>query len=234
MSTTLTVKNEHTDPVVITPDDGSDPVTVDARSTAELAAAYLRGRSFQQLLEQGKVRFDDTASPTPEQYRLARQVLSPIVQRLGGSALSLLGQMNAGKQVLQADAEGYNRRWSLVRESLVQAEAAEKGTEFLAEGARHYLNTTPEEEAVEEVEEAIAELEGEDLDATGRTLAEWYAERRAKEDELKAAQANLEAVRLEQAELQRLIEALAEAAAAFQDTDPAQDIGTQLTAWWED
>jgi hypothetical protein len=233
MSTTLSVKNEHTDPVVITADDGSDPVSVGPGGEADLTAAYLRGEKFRELLREGKLRLVYTREPTAEQYRLARQVLPPILQRLGGPALSLFGLLTAGKEQLRADAESYNRRWALVRDTVGQAADAEKGTEFLFKGAEHFLNTALEEKAVSEVEEEIADLEGEDLAATGRTLAEWYADRRAKEDELKAAQARLEAAQIEQAQLRQLIEALEEAAAAFKEANPSEDIGAKVSAWWE-
>jgi hypothetical protein len=95
-----------------------------------------------------------------------------------------------------------------------------------------YLSVKPEEDAVAEVESDIADLEAEDLQATGRTLAEWYADRQALQGKLGQAKQALAAARAAVvAPLKDTTARLEAAAQAFAATDPAKDIGAKIAPW---
>ncbi len=230
MEATLRVRNEDAAPIRVESDGGSvEPVVIAPSADADLGGRLLSSRSFRTLLASGKVRFIETPSPTDAQYRLARQVMPLLLKKVGGPIVALADLLGTAKESLNGKRLDYNQRHAgavaVIQDGKDSAEAAD----HLYRGCNHFLNSKLEEAVVTGLEADITALEAEDLDVSGRSLQEWFAERDAKQEELQAAQAALEAAERQYVDpLAGLKQAVQEASTTFAAADPSTDVGAAL------
>lgn len=232
MSVQLKVKNEHTASVDIVPDNKTPKVTIAAGSEASLGPEHLTSKSLAVLMEEGKISFVKDPATTPEQFRMGRLMVGPLIKRLGQRRLTLHSQLKSNKKSLATARDSYNNNWTATEKTVQNAKASATPTARVLDAAKFYLTSKPEEDAIAQIQADIATLEAEDLSVTGRTLQEWYADRQAKQAELEAAQKDLAAVKTQVANpLKDLITGLETASVDFAAADPATDIGSKIAPW---
>lgn len=188
---TLPVHNETAADITIALDDGTETVTVPHAepATADLDAAHLRCRAFQEALIAGDLTFVDDAEPTAAQHQLGRAIFPALLHRYAGTFIGLHTSLGRAREHLARQREAYNRTWSAVEELLIEADASAAGVEALRGGAAHFLNAGLEEAAAAEIE---AELEAElaalmAADPPEWALPDWAAQYDAARARLAAA-----------------------------------------------
>lgn len=233
MPRSLRVKNESDALVTVQLDNQSAQLDIAADQEVDLAENFLLTRSFATLLEAGKLSFVLISSPNNEQYNLARRLLPRFLSQIGSPLIQLHSRAKTAVKTMQKHRDNYNKSWDAIEKVLEQGETNSQTADFLSQGVEHFLNTAPEEALVNQLKQEIADLEGEDLEETGRELAEWFAERNQKQKELEKAEARLAKAKQDyQQRYQTLIDKLKESADGLKTIDSSQDIGQKLDTSW--
>lgn len=229
----LRVKNESAAIVTLELDNQSESLDIAVGTEADLETKWLLTRSFLTFLQEGKLSFVRIESPNNEQYKLARQLMPRLLSKIGSSFIQLNSRAEAGVQTMQNHRDNYNKSWTAAEKILQLGKDNSSATDLLSQGIDHFLNVAPEQALVDQIKQEITDLEEEDLDATGRDLADWYVERDQKQDELEKAEAILAKAQQEyQQRYEGLIKKLKEAADNLKNIDSGQDIGQKLATDW--
>ena len=233
MPRTLRVKNESGAVVELELDNQSESLSIDAGEEADLETKFLLTRSFLTALQEGKLSFVLIESPNNEQYNLARQLMPKFLFQVGSPLIQLNSRAEAAVKTMQTHRDRYNQNWNAAEKLLQLGEENSSPTDFLSQGIEHFLNVAPEEAMIDQIKQEISDLEAEDLDVTGRALADWFVERDQLQDELDKAEARLaEAKQQYRQQYEALITKLKASADNLKTIDSGQDIGQRLATDW--
>lgn len=229
--TTLKVKNDSGDTVQVVLEDETTTIDIADGAEADLDLFFLQSESFREHFIDGNLSFIKTplSSLSEEQQELGESILVLLLSKLSGRVLSQHGAMVNAKTSLARTRLVYNDRHEGTKSLLEAGKALGPGAENLIDAAKHFINTTTEQAAVTDIEALITAKEAEDLDALGKTLADWYAEREELQNQLEAAQAALDAATAEYTRrFDDLFAGLEEASDDMNAVDPSTDIGSEI------
>jgi hypothetical protein len=204
--TTLTIKNETGEELII--ETGGAPVKIPAGGSAKLSDKELNSRAFAAALEAGKISFANVPNPGPDEIDLARKVLPPLVASMRDRLGKFKNQFEQSQKDLLRQRDSFNKTWNVAETRLGAVQSAPAGWAALKQAVKNLLldtNTedpavTNQKKAIKKLEDVIGKLRNEDLAQTNRSREEWYAERIAKEQELKQAQNELAKLSAEKAD----------------------------------
>jgi len=224
MPNTLKVKNESA--ALITLGEGAAAVDIAAGADQELGAALLQSRAFVDHLAASELRFVLTPNPDAERIALARRVFPGLLRALGPRFLALDGRLESSVAQLERRRQEFNHFWTQAEFLLGRADSSANAATNLVGSARHFaVNAAPEQAAEDALQAELDALEATDP-ATIADLPAFLEEVRAKEDEVAEARAKREAAEARfVAPFTGLVDRLDVVAQAFQDADPAADIG---------
>jgi hypothetical protein len=205
----LAVKNETGGELEIR-SGGAAPIRIAPGATKDLDAGLLKSQAVTDLLHGRKISLQPPylpAHPTKEQeqtfaeqMKLAREVLAPMVTTLGAQILNHRNRYVQSQRELVRLRDAYNKSWIAAEAGLAAAKAAAESW-----GAVHkaittvLIDTTPEPKEVTEKREAVEKLQQELADmakdpVAAADLDAWFERRLAKQKELAAAKAELDAL----------------------------------------
>jgi hypothetical protein len=233
MPRSLRVKNVSHATVTLELDNQSDAIEIAADQEVDLAERFLLTRNFMSAIEAGTLSFVLPISPHNEQYNLARRLMPRLLSEVGSPLIQLHARAKAAKETMQGYRDAYNKSWDAAKTILERGKIRAQAANLLFQSLAHFLNVYPEEALVAQINQEITELEKEDLDATGRTLAKWFVERDQKQVELERAKARLEQAKQDyEQRYQALSEELKSSAKGLAEIDSNQDIGQKLDTSW--
>jgi hypothetical protein len=187
MATTLTIRNETGAALEI--QTGGAPVKIAAAAAADLTEKQLASKGFSEAVHAGSVSFVNIKAPTKEQVDLAEKILPALVSSMGERIGNVKSRFEKSQGGLLKMRTSYNKSWQVSKSQFGAAQAATAGWPAVKNAVQNLLFDTateaPEVTAkkgeIKEIEDAIVELNNEDLSVSGRTLEQWFADRYAME-----------------------------------------------------
>lgn len=197
---TLKIKNVTGAELEIEP--GGAPVKLAAGAEADLSDKELMSKGFVKVVEAGSVSFVNVVNPSQDQIELARKVLPSLVATMRDRIGNYKGRFEQSQRELLKLRESFNKAWKIAEAHLAVAQTSTSGWPAVKQAVKSFLlDTKPEDPSVTEkkadiaaITEAIDNLKNEVLEPqepSGRSREEWFADRVAKEQALKEAQAEL-------------------------------------------
>ena len=204
--TTLKIKNEKGGELKI--ETGGDPVKLAAGAEADLSEKELKSQGFVKALEEGSVSFVNVAKPNKDQITLARAILPSLVKAAGGRIGNLKSRFEQSQKELLKQRDSFIKAWNVADANLTAAQKAVPGWPALQKAVKNLLldtkvddlEVTEARNAIKAIQKEIGDLKKEDLAVSGRTREVWFADRLAKEQTLKDAEAALSKVDAEKAD----------------------------------
>jgi hypothetical protein len=197
MATTLRVKNESGAELEI--QTGGAPVTIAAGAETDLTEKQLASKGLSEAVHAGTVSFVHIAAPTQEQVALARKILPALVSSLGERIGNVKGRFEKSQGELLKMRNSFNKSWKVAESQFNVAQASTAGWNNVRKAVKNLLfdtateppDVTAKKEDIKELEDAITELNKEDLSVSGRSLDDWFKDRNAKEQALAIAKDDL-------------------------------------------
>ena len=201
----LTIKNESGTKLEIQTPGGL--LKLGPGESADVTEKHLKAQALADALYAGKASIGPTANPSKEQVDLAKAVLPPLVIGAGAKLIQAKGRFDQSQKELLKLREAFNKTWKGAESNLTSAQEATTGWPSLRKAVKGLiLDSDVEPDVVKEKKDALKALEAElnalkneDLAVTHRTLEEWYLDRAAKEQQVKAAREALAKVSKEKA-----------------------------------
>jgi hypothetical protein len=188
---TLKVKNRAREKIDLRLDDGRGRIEIPADGTAELDEAALRSKSFAAAFENGTIEFVAAARPDEQESALAKRVIPPLIDGLAGRMKGLRGMTEKTVAQIAQQRDEYNRAWEGARDLLNRAKRAAAAGEAIIDAATQYLKPAAGHDALDALRAELEALDKADTAQPAFNLAKWYQQRRAKEEELRRAEAAL-------------------------------------------
>ena len=197
METTLRIKNETGTELVIK--TGGAPVKIAPAAEADLTEKQLASKGFLEAVHAGSVSFVNIEDPTEEQVDLAEKILPALVSSLGERIGNVKSRFEKSQGGLLKMRTSYNKSRQVSKSQFGVAQAATAGWPAVKDAVQNLLfdSATDSQEVIDkrdeikEIEDAIVELNNEDLSVSGRTLEQWFADRLARETALAKAKDDL-------------------------------------------
>jgi DNA repair ATPase RecN len=234
MATTLKLKNESQEVVTLIRPGGTDKLTIDPGTEADVEEPLLSADLLRPLVKAGRLSFVPIQDATSDQAQLARRVLSPLLNSFGAQIIGLGGEVATCIKTMKQLRDNYNASWDAHNKTLRDAKPEAEAADRFAKSVEALLATDPERKEVERLKAKVAALEKEDLKAAGaRSADEYYKDRQATERELAAAEAALVKAEREVADRHgATIKSLKAAADGLKQLEPKKAIGDRLKTDW--
>lgn len=225
---TLKVKNLSSSKLTLKTEDGKTSVDINAGDEADLAEPLLISKSFTTAFAKGQVGLSKIATPSNDQFALARHVLPRLLARPGAAIVESARSAAGGVVTVTSARSVHKNAWTGAETALKTGKDIGPAAKTLVDASDDLLVRTVEKGAVTQAETDLAAHVATDVPAAG--LPAWFAKHKelelalakakkalatAQADDTKAYGADLAAVRKASEQLGKI--------------DVAKQIGTKPT-----